>query len=293
MIKRNGVSVMNARTNNVALANVSVMNARTNNVALAKGTLGIIEQGNYLAPSGNIVDVSDRIKSAIVGTQFHKSSLTLKEIYLTKKSPTIQVINETTSQAAARLLSEGKTDIVALNFAAARNVGGGFLGGAIAQEEDLCRASSLYACLKSKPQFYNDNLLSEDTCYTDGMLYSPKVPFFRDHHNSFLEEPLELSIITAPAPNNNTTATLDAHKVQQCIFHRTLKILQIAELYGHKNIILGAWGCGAFGNDPEQIAQAFKEALDDLPVFEHICFAVYDTRENTPVYQTFKDCLTK
>ena len=69
---------------------------------------------------------------------------------------------------------------------------------------------------------------------------------------------------------------------------RALKILEVAEVNGHKNIILGAWGCGAFGNDPEQIARVFMFALNKFPAFEHVCFAVYDTREPPVVYETFK-----
>jgi uncharacterized protein (TIGR02452 family) len=186
--------------------------------------------------------------------------------------------------------------LVALNFAAAKNVGGGFIAGASAQEEDLCRCSGLYACLKSKPLFYNANILCEDTLYTDGVLYSPKVPFIRDEHLLFLEAPFELSIITAPAPN---LTAMKAPKTWQeeeelsstlmdTLANRATKVLQIAEVNGHKNIILGAWGCGAFGNDVNQVTAAFEMALDKVP-FEHVCFAVYDTRQPPVLFETFRD----
>jgi uncharacterized protein (TIGR02452 family) len=72
------------------------------------------------------------------------------------------------------------------------------------------------------------------------------------------------------------------------VLDRATKVLQIAAAQGHKTIVLGAWGCGAFGNDPGLVAEAFLEALDTVPAFEHVCFAVYDTREPPVLYETFK-----
>jgi uncharacterized protein (TIGR02452 family) len=75
----------------------------------------------------------------------------------------------------------------------------------------------------------------------------------------------------------------------QFLAHRIRKILKVATLNGHKNIILGAWGCGAYRNNPELIAQTFKDMLEDVPKeFEHVTFAVYDTRQPTVLFDTFK-----
>lgn len=274
---------------------VAAMNQRSKNSTLAKTQIDIFKQGSYTALSGKQVDISASLKAAVEGTKFYRNSLPLKS--LPTIIPKFEVTNETTAQAAVRLSALGKTDLVALNFAAARNVGGGFIAGALAQEEDLCRCSGLYACLKSKPVFYNDNILSADTLYTDGAIYSPKVPFIRDEHLLFLENPFELSLITAPAPN---VTAMKAPKTWQeeeelnstlgtALVSRATKVLQIAELHGHKNIILGAWGCGAFGNSAEQVAAAFTIALSKVPAFEHVCFAVYDTRQPPVLYETFKD----
>lgn len=200
----------------------------------------------------------------------------------------LEVLNETTAQAAVRLLAQGKTDIIALNFASGRNPGGGFLGGAKAQEEDLCRCSALYPCLKSKPLFYNANILC-DAFYTNHIIYSPQVPFFRDDANQLLEQPFPLSIITAPAPNLSALKIEGlTNKLTGIFRERAIKILQIAEAHGHKVLILGAWGCGAFGNDPEMVAQAFLFALRKVPSFQHVAFAVYDTREPPVLYETFQ-----
>lgn len=270
---------------------IEIMNARAGNVNIARETIEIVKQGKYVAPSGKEVSIAAETEAAIQGTIFYREPLPKKDY--TAIVPIIEVINEKTDQAAIRLAASGKTDIVALNFAAARNVGGGFLSGAKAQEEDLCRASSLYACLKSKPMFYNDNLLCEDSLYTHNALYSPKVPFIRDEKNELLEEPFTLSIITCPAPNLiglRTEGMTDL--LTGLLRERAMKVLEIAEANSHTNLILGAWGCGAFCNDPLMVANAFKFAMEKVPAFEHIAFAVYDAREGTPLFHTFQDAFT-
>lgn len=268
---------------------------KNKNTKLAKDTLEIIKNKQYVSRNGEVVDLSSSIDFAIKNTVLYNNQL--PDVGYAKVTPVIEVVNETTSQAAVRLQGLGKTHVVALNFAAARNPGGGFLAGANAQEEDLCRDSALYACIKSKPIFYNENILSEDTLYTDNVIYSPKVPFFRDEYSLLLEKPYELSIISAPAPNvralevpkDNDFDDDIEHVLYATIMHRAKKVLKIAHLHGHTNIVLGAWGCGAFGNDPGRVSAAFHEALRRVPVFDHVTFAVYDTRTPPHLYETFKE----
>lgn len=280
MIKRNGVEVMNERTKNVSIA---------------KETIEVVKQKQYTSLSGNVVDISALQDAAMAGTTYYPNELPWKDY--AGEGPVREVTNETTAVAGARLAAQGK-DVAVLNFASARNQGGGFLSGAIAQEEDLCRCSGLYACIKTKPMFYNANILCETNFYTDGMIYSPKVPFFRDQYNLFLDDPFTLSVITAPAPNvRSMSAETTEHEafdevMKGLLFNRAVKILQIAEAHGHDTIVLGAWGCGAFGNDPGLVAMSFLEALMQVGDFEHICFAVYDTREPPVIYDAFKKVLS-
>jgi len=271
---------------------VEIMNARTGNVSLAKQTIEVCKEKKYTNLQGEIVDFSEEMDAALKGTVYYPDPLPRQDGVAIV--PTVEVTNETTAQAAVRLSALGKEDIVALNFAAARNQGGGFLSGALAQEEDLCRASGLYPCLKSKPLFYNANILSEDTFYTDGIIYSPKVPFFRNEHNLFLDKPFTLSIVSAPAPNLNGVRPEGFTSLCEIVIRsRAEKILQVAAAQGHKNIILGAWGCGAFGNDPNMVATEFQKVLDKVPYFEHVCFAVYDTRTPPHLFETFQSVFGK
>lgn len=267
-------------------AGVEVVDPRSKDKKIAQETLSIIKKKSYINLNGDVVDISSSLDAAINGTKFYQEAMPLKTFNF--KKCTIEVTNETTAQAAVRLLSEGKQDIVALNFASARNPGGGFLSGALAQEEDLCRCSALYTCIKSKPIFYNENILCDNTYYTDNIIYSPKVPFFRNEHNMLLDKPFELSIISAPAPNVRAMDKVDFEELDFTLTARALKILEVAEFHGHKTIVLGAWGCGAFGNSPEVVSDVFMDALNQISAFEHVCFAVYDTREPPVLFETFQ-----
>lgn len=273
MIKRNGVEIVNQRSSLTKVAHE---------------TLEALKYGCYKTALGEQIDIRAQLDAAIAGTIYYPEDIPEKDYVAVK--PVIEVVNETTSQAATCLMyGEGKSDVVALNFANATNEGGGFLTGSVAQEEDLCRCSGLYPCLKSQPKFYADNLANGNQLYTDGIIYSPKVPFIRNSYGYFIPNPFELSIITAPAPCLRAMNAEDIPPyIDDVILQRAIKILQVAEAHGHRTIILGAWGCGAFGNDPKLVAEAFMYALGVVPTFERVVFAVYDQREPPVVYETFR-----
>jgi len=119
-------------------------------VAIAQETVSIVERGGYELPSGARVDVRHAVARALSGTRLYApadfATLALPAP-AHEGPPAIEVTGETTAEAARRLVErEGVPRVAALNFASARNPGGGFLRGARAQEEDLARCSALYAC---------------------------------------------------------------------------------------------------------------------------------------------------
>jgi uncharacterized protein (TIGR02452 family) len=203
----------------------------------------------------------------------------------------ITVRNETTFEAIARLSGSGD-HVACLNFASAKNPGGGFLNGALAQEEALAAASGLYPCLLQAPEYYERNRGNRSTLYLDIAIYSPRVPFIRDDEGNLLEKPAFASVITAPAPNagaivQNEPANLQ--KVEPTLRRRAELVLAIAANENVHRLILGAWGCGVFRNDPKMVAKVFGELLREAfqGVFEEVVFAVYDRSEDQRTYSAF------
>ena len=170
---------------------------------MAKETVRIFEEGSYIAPSGQPVFIRDEIAAAVEGSLLYRPDDVPAVPAFDRATLTrIEVTAETTGAAARRLIElEGASRVAALNFASARNPGGGFLTGAKAQEEDLARCSALYRCLLRHRGYYEANRETSSYHYTDHVIYSPEVPFFRDERLDLLDRPYKVSILTAPAPN--------------------------------------------------------------------------------------------
>ena len=178
---------------------------------------------------------------------------------------TFSVTPETSLQGAARLTaSKTYQRIAVLNFASARKPGGGFLGGAQAQEESLARSSGLYLSLLRCPEFY-DFHRSLDTClYSDRMIYSPRCPVVRDDAGLWLPTPYLVDFITSAAPNAGAIMRNEPHnraRIGPTLRERVGKVLALAAHYQVDALVLGAWGCGVFQNDPQLVAAAFYEWL--------------------------------
>lgn len=255
---------------------------------LAAETVAIVDAGGYRTGSGVCVDISDGVRRAVTGTRLHPPDEPLAPTGPPNPAPRIEVANETTLTAAA-LLGPG---CAALVFASARNPGGGFRTGAIAQEEDIARASALHACLDAVPAFYTHHRSEPDLRYSDRVIYSPDVPVFRDDTGRLFDRPYPVAMLTAAAPNlravrSNQPALADTVPAVLC--RRAVRVLQVAAAHGHRRLVLGAWGCGVFGNDPAVVAGAFADALHQVPYFDLVRFAVLDRAAGTPTHQAFAD----
>jgi uncharacterized protein (TIGR02452 family) len=263
---------------------------------VAKETVRIVEQGEYVAPSGRTVSFGEALTRAVRGTVLYRpgdfESLAVPSP--TAGAPRLEVTPEKTGAAARRLVeAEGVPRVLALNFASARNPGGGFLGGAKAQEEDLSRCSALYTCLLTQPDYYALNRKERSMLYTDHLIYSPDVPFFRNEQLELLERPFLTSIITAPAPNAGEVLRREPDlrpRIREVLRARALNVLRVAAHHGHRTLVLGAWGCGVFRNEPHEAAEAFALALAALPgAFERVVFAVYERSGEGPNLRAFRE----
>ena len=185
-----------------------------------------------------------------------------------------------------------QTDLV-MNFANAVHPGGGYMHGAAAQEEALCRQSTLYASIGSKAarEMYDHNDKLRAPFDSDYILLSPCVEVFRKADLSLMERPYTTAVMTIPAPNlygRACGAAPDAVRV--VMLQRIRQYLYCAARYGYRNITLGAWGCGAFGHDAKDVAGYFRMVLIDEGMwefFDSVTFAILDNPKNPYNYEAF------
>ncbi|MFC8760522.1 TIGR02452 family protein [Streptomyces sp. NPDC057193] len=262
--------------------------------AIARQTEEIVAEGHYRAPDGRTVSLTRDLTAALAGTRLHGPG-PVEVTPDTDRTPAIEVTGESSLAAARRMTGADATRPVAvLNFASARNPGGGYLNGAQAQEEALCRSSALHATLLRAPDYYAHHRDDRDVFYTDRVIHSPRVPVFRDDRGALLAEPFTVGFLTSPAPNagvvRRRTPEL-ADRLPAALASRTERVLETAAAGGYRRLVLGAWGCGVFQNDPEQVAGAFRALLTGdgrfAGHFEEVVFAVLDRAPGTPTLAAF------
>jgi uncharacterized protein (TIGR02452 family) len=250
--------------------------------AISKDTLAIIDRGGY--DVGNrYVELAPAIKRAVSGTRSYSPDEVAELTARLASTPCdragrITVTNETTTGAAARLAAAAPDTVACLNFASAKNPGGGFIGAAKAQEEQVCRASALYPTLLTQPAYYRENRAFRDARYTDWAITSPEVPVFRDDRMKLIEQPFLASFVTMPAPNAGALdGAAKSDELAEIFRRRIASVFALSLELGSRRIVVGAWGCGAFRNSPELVAGAFIDELDRGwgRRFDTIVFAIY------------------
>ena len=219
--------------------------------------------------------------------------------HIFEKEAQIIVSPKRTLEAA----SNYKSNVCILNFASSFNPGGGVKHGSSAQEECICRCSTLYYCLDSKQgwdNFYIPHRNKLGGLHNDDIIYTPDVTVFKSDElfPQMMEENkwYNVNVITCAAPDlysceeQNEEVNLD--KLKQIHIERLRRILDVALYNKNEVVILGAFGCGAFGNPPEIVALAAKEVLADyLYAFKTIEFAIYCNKDYTENFITFNKIL--
>jgi len=243
-------------------------------IELGQSAVKAAQEGFYLTKAGQVIVWRDAVQTA----RATKQSIGVNTVLPSKErgafeETIVQVTNETTLGASFRLVKRGLRPI-ALNFANGVQPGGGFLMGATAQEEVLCRSSALYRTLIGDPMYEEHRRLQLPDS-TDWAIYSPNVPVFRMDDGTELENPWLLSFITCAAPYAPTVGQPQAGDLLKQRIHR---VLAIAQGYGYAALVLGAWGCGAFGNDAQRTAIDFRHALEQEydGAFSEVVFAIAD-----------------
>ncbi len=255
--------------------------------ALGRSAVEAARKGFYVTKAGQQVVWRDAVHAACAAKRSIAPDAPLPSNQRMAFTATrLQVTNETTLGASRRLVERGLRPL-ALNFANGIHPGGGFLSGARAQEEVLCRSSALYQTLVDDPM-YEAHRKRQQPDSTDWAIYSPDVPVFRLDDGTELPHPWLLSFITCAASYAPTIGQPLAGDLLQQRIHR---VLAIARAYGHVALVLGAWGCGAFANDPSRTARDFRQALetDFSGAFSDIVFAIADWSPQRQFLGPFRD----
>ncbi len=181
-------------------------------------------------------------------------------------SDLVSVTKGTTFDVAREYIKEGTVGV--LNFANPHFPGGGVTKGAMAQEECLCRSSNLYPSLLSeeaKNEFYMYHRKSQNLLFSDRVIFTPDVTVIKTDDQVPVLMPesewFKVSVLTCAAPYSRGETTVDDNTLKDVFVHRIINILNVALANNIEILILGAFGCGAFGNPPELVASAFNKAI--------------------------------
>ena len=170
--------------------------------------------------------------------------------------------------------------VAILNFASYKNPGGGFMTGAMAQEEAICHESTLFPVLSSLPSFYEENRKdTNSSMYRDRAIYSPGIVLTR-------KKPyIAVDVLTCASPNRSASFMLNMQaENRKILFQRSRFIAAIMKEQQVNIPILGAWGCGVFGQDPGEVHEALHTAFQEAG-FKEIVYAVPGRDQNAEVFR--------
>lgn len=260
--------------------------------------------------------------------EFHEpgeSKLYKSEIHLDLQQETttetkLSVVNNDCLVVGKQMQDDGLNPAI-LNMASAYRPGGGVLNGARAQEECIFRRSNLFMSLylydrqmyglviePNKDDMYDLSFIQQGYPMDEnfGGIYSEDVTVFKDGKYEWLYDPYQTAFISVAAMNINRAlrqgeqVLVDGRLSDRAVTitkNKIRTIYRIGILHGHDSLVLGAWGCGAFGNPPEQMAQLFMDVLNEGEFrgrYKDIRFAIIeDHNSKGRNYQTFKSVIEK
>ena len=250
---------------------------KARNAEIFSETIAAINDGCYTAPSGKVVDLP-RLRPMLEGAECWHREQPVVDAPVATGGTKIIVDNNDCIEAAKCLVTNGYKPAM-LKFASAGHPGGGVETGARAQEETLCRRStlarSIYTFDWGYARKYHYTHRKGNNYPLDNLnfsaIYSPDVTFFREGLDcTFMEEPFQCAIVTCAALNLNGRHPLkltdDGNMPSQAkaiTANKIRTIFRLALRHHHDAMVLGAFGCGAFRNPPEEMAMIFKSVLNE------------------------------
>lgn len=253
-------------------------------------------------------------------SELYKKEVKLEPQQVAGFDTKLSVVNNDCLVVGKQMQDEGLNPAV-LNMASAYRPGGGVLNGARAQEECIFRRSNLFMSLYLFDRQMYDMVIEPNM---DGMydlsfikqgypmdenfggIYSDDVTVFKDGNYEWLNDPYQTAFISVAAMNINRALRQGeqilvggrlSERAVAITKNKIRTIYRIGILHGHDSLVLGAWGCGAFGNPPEQMAQLFVDVLNEDEFrgrYKDIRFAIIeDHNSRGRNYQTFKNVIEK
>lgn len=253
-------------------------------------TLQILNQGWYKTANGTVkLRLSKKqmeVSAVLLPEDIHNICSRKEKQAAGAGTGSVDCVKQDSFAAAIQLMKdraaawEFSKPVLVLNFANPVNIGGGVYKGANAQEEDLCRRSSLLRSLENSHawRYYAYNRSLHTHMGSDAMIFSPEVEIIRDEDAKLMEETAVVAVLTCAAPMicyGLEGMSENAYREMFC--SRIKRMLKCTAYFGYEDLILGAWGCGAFGNDAAVVAELFLQAFDELQVknlFRNVVFAV-------------------
>lgn len=269
-------------------------------IQAANDTLDVFKRGSYTCKN-QCINIQEEHAYTLSHTDLltpDVSDVYVKNAKLKKYTSCVYEVQEKTTAAALYDLRKNTTSAIGiLNFASAKNAGGGFLNGAVAQEESLAVVSNLYLSQITKPAYYEANRACKTMMYTDHAIYAKDILFIKNDDLNYIEVQ-KANVLTMPAVNLGQVKLKgeDVQKAKEVMKARMRKVLAIFAHYENKVLILGAYGCGVFRNDPQTIAQQWYELLEEEGWkynFENIVFAVYDRTKTQDTLHAFTSVFNK
>lgn len=248
------------------------------------------------------------VQDSIAGTKFYDAESYPELPEKRFDATSITVTKGRTFETAVNLREKNPDAKIAVhNFASATNPGGGVLHGSRAQEEALCRCSTLYPILNTEEnlkRYYNFHRKRQDVIYTDACIFSPNVIICKSDIDLPERLPqkdwVTVDVMTCAAPNlhvypnnkynpgNDTPVKVTDDELLKIHEKRGRHMLTILAANGVDIFVTGAFGCGAFANNPYVVAQAYKNILPEFGgYFKEIVFAIYCTPREESNYQAF------
>lgn len=276
---------------------------RDYNVEILQDTLDVCNRGFYETESGRVnlkLDMEHMLIAEVYEPRVLEGFRNFKDFVhpCLEGRCSYSVVN-TDSFTLAREIAEGNPDdeVLVLNLANPVHIGGGVRRGAKAQEEDLCRQSTLLLALEGEDSswYYEYNRSLHTRKGSDAVIIIPEVEIFKDADYNYLDHTTVVSVITCAAPILDLGISYDKGKYRKMMYHRIEGILVAAAVNGYKRLVLGAFGCGAFNNDAAIVSDIFYDVIKNFKLdgenvdalFKSIDFAILTKPGKTYNYDEF------